>query len=210
MREEDVARVSAEENTGVEEYILDPEEDIPEMIDLRDMDGTSSLVVELFPSLTKIEVEIALGLMIRGFYDGAGTDWVPMGNALRKVLRFLRANLDELTAGDMYRWRYVLISSAFANCVNSEIEEYMATGRKSLIECNLQSGRGAAKALDEKELLSRALEVEKEKTLEVIAEREDESLSAAVSKHSLIGNELQEKLEKALKEKGASAEILQE
>ena len=36
MRKEDVALVSAEENTGVEEYILDQEEDIPEMIDLRD------------------------------------------------------------------------------------------------------------------------------------------------------------------------------
>ena len=149
MRKEDVALVSAEENTGVEEYILDPrrehqkrcvsKKDIPEMIDLRDMDGASSLVVKLFPSLTKIEVETALSIMITGFYDGTGTDWVPLGNALRVLLRSLRAEV--VTAGNMFL--------VLCHGVNLAAESYTATVRKSLIECNLQSGRGVAKALDE-------------------------------------------------------------
>jgi hypothetical protein len=212
MRKEDVALVSAEENTGVEEYILrsglSAEEyiismkDIPKMIDLRDMDGASSLVVELLPCLTKTEVEIALRLMIRGFDDGTGTDWVPMGNALREVLRFLKAG--RLTAGDMF---FSLI-----NGVISKIEKYTAAAYQSLIEINRQSSRGVAKVLDDNEFLSRALEVEKEMSwaLEVaIADREDKSLSATVGKHPLTVNKLQEKLEKALEEKEAIAGVLQ-
>ena len=48
------------------------------MIDLRDIDGASSLVVELFPDLTKTQAEIALGVMTRGCHGGYGTAWVPL------------------------------------------------------------------------------------------------------------------------------------
>jgi hypothetical protein len=65
MKEEGAVLVGAEENTGVGSKLLnDPvgasarandsgsKKDIPEMIDLRDIDGASSLVVELFPAET--------------------------------------------------------------------------------------------------------------------------------------------------------------
>jgi hypothetical protein len=75
--------VGAEGNTGVGSKLLnDPvgasarangsgsKNDIPEMIGLRDIDGASSLVVELLPDLTKTQAEIVLRVMIRGCHGG--------------------------------------------------------------------------------------------------------------------------------------------
>jgi hypothetical protein len=122
------------------------------MIDLRDIDGASSLVVELFPDLTKRQVEIALRVVIRGCHSGYGTAWVPLGKVLIDSLQGMRAAGP--TAGG-YSFGLLLAGA------NDAVEEYTATVREALIEHDLQWARREDTVPDKKKLLSSALELMK-------------------------------------------------
>jgi hypothetical protein len=101
--------------------------------------------------------------MIREFHGGSGAAWVPMGSALSKILQGIKN--EGVAAGDESLQKLVA-------GVHGVSEEYASSVRRALIEYNLQRTRKEVEVGNENKKLSSALEVEKEKSLVVKAEKE--------------------------------------
>ena len=77
---------------GAEVDNFDPKIDIPSMVDLREKEAVISLVLKLIPDVPVWHLESMLSGMIREFDGGKGTAWVPLGNAMSKVLQDVQKN----------------------------------------------------------------------------------------------------------------------
>ena len=142
---------SVDEGAGVDNF--DPKIDIPSMVDLREKEAVISLVLKLFPDVPVWHLESMLLGMIREFDGGKGTAWVPLGNAMSKVLQDVQKN--DASAGDENL-------QIFVAGVHEASEKQVSSVKKVSIERAVQVERESERAGNEIRKLTGSLE-DKEK-----------------------------------------------
>ena len=146
---------SVDEGAGVDN--LDPKIDIPSMVDLREKEAVISLVLKLIPDVPVWHLESMLSGMILHFDGGKGTAWVPLGNAMSKVLQDVQKN--DASAGDENL-------QIFVAGVHEASEKQVSLVKKVSIERAVQVERESERKGDEIKKLTGSL-VDLSGTLEV-------------------------------------------
>ena len=150
---------SVDEGAGVDNF--DPKIDIPSMVDLREKEAVISLVLKLIPDVPVWHLESMLAGMIREFDGGKGTAWVPLGNAMSKVLQDVQKN--DASAG-------VENLQIFVAGVREASEKQVSSVKKVSIERAVQVELESKRAGNEIKKLTGSLEVKEKLALGLNAE----------------------------------------
>jgi hypothetical protein len=132
---------SVGEGAGVDNF--EPKIAIPTVVDLREKKAVISLVLKLIPDVPVWYLEIMLSGMVLHFNGGTGTDWVPLGNAMSKVLQGVQEN--GANAGEKNLQMFVA-------GMHEALEKHVLAVRRAFTERNVQMRRKGAEADPERRM----------------------------------------------------------